>query len=152
MLGCLNVSYFTYNVELRDKVREQLVGVSPMENGGPLMLKPILDIVTNADDAALRSLVQSIQTIRMKDIVGEHVGTVVSYLKGVVMLLQNCTMLLMDLINLLNDLMISAENTDFTSFMKSVYFDHKRKMKVIDSIEYLNLDEVEYHTLYCRNK
>ena len=116
------------------------------------MLKPIFDIVTNVNDAALRLLVQSIQTIRMKDIVGEHVGTVVSYLKGVVMLLQNCTMLLMDLINLLNDLMISAENTDFTSFMKSVYFDHKRKMKVIDSIEYLNLDEVEYHTLYCRNK
>ena len=58
-----------------------------MENGGPLMLKPILDIVTNADDAALRSLVQSIQTIRMKDIAGENVGTVVSYLKGMVMLL-----------------------------------------------------------------
>ena len=60
--------------ELRDKVREQLVGVSPLENGGPLVLKMMLDIVMNVDDAALRLLVQSIQSLRMKDIAGENVG------------------------------------------------------------------------------
>ena len=142
----------TCDNELRDKVREQLVGVSPLENGGPLVLKMMLDIVMNVDDAVLQSLVQSIQSLRMKEIAGENVGTVVSYLKGAVMLLQNCTVLPMDLVGLLNDIMLSAENNDFTSFMKSVYFDHKRKMRVIGFTKYLNLAEAEYRNLYRAGK
>ena len=85
----------------------------------------MLDIVMNIDDVALRSLVQSIQTLQIKDIAGGYIGTVVSYLKGVVILLQSCTVLPADLIGLLNDIMILSENSDFTSFMKSMYFDHK---------------------------
>ena len=68
------------------------------------------------------------------------------------MLLQNCTILPMDLIGLLNDIMISAENSDFTSFVKSVYFDLKRKTQVIRFTEYLNLAEAEYRTLYHAGK
>ena len=114
-------------------------GYHPLENGGLLVLKIMLDIVTKNDDAALQSLVQSIQSLRMKDIAGENIGTVVSYLKGVVMLLQNCTVLPTDLAGLLNNIMLSSENTDFTSFMKLVYFDHKRKTRVIGFTKYLNL-------------
>jgi len=43
---------------LCDKVREGLVGVSEIENGGPLVLKKMLDIVMNVDDAALTSLTE----------------------------------------------------------------------------------------------
>ena len=79
-------------------------------------------------------------------------GTVVSYLKGAVMLLQNCTVLPTDLVGLLNDIMLSAENTDFTSFMKSVYFDDKRKTRVIGFTEHLNLAEAEYRNIYRAGK
>ena len=47
--------------KLRDKVREGLVGVSPIELGDPLVLKLILDIVINMDDSALKSLTQNLQ-------------------------------------------------------------------------------------------
>ena len=47
----------------------------------------MLNIVLNVDDAALRSLVQSIQILQMKDITGGDIGTVVSHLKGAFMLL-----------------------------------------------------------------
>ena len=50
----------TCDAELRAKVREKLVGVSPMESGGSLVLKIMLVIVMNIDDSALCSLVQSI--------------------------------------------------------------------------------------------
>ena len=41
---------------LRDKVREQLVGVSALKSGGPLVLKLVLDLVMDVDEAALKSL------------------------------------------------------------------------------------------------
>ena len=42
-----------------------------------MVLKITLDIIMNIDNAALRSLVQSIQTIHMKDIAGKNMGMVV---------------------------------------------------------------------------
>ena len=88
----------------------------------------------------------------MKDIAGEKVGIVVSYLKGAVILLQKGTGFPIDLIGFLNDIMCLVENTDFTTFMRSVYFDHKKNTHVIDYAEYPNLAEAEYCTLYRRKK
>ena len=42
--------------DLRNKVREQLVGVSALESGGPLVLKLFLDVLMDVDEAALNSL------------------------------------------------------------------------------------------------
>ena len=67
---------------LCDKVREGLIGVSELESGGPLVLKKMLDIVMDVDDSALKSLTEALQNLRMKDVPGDNVGTVVSYLKG----------------------------------------------------------------------
>ena len=87
----------------------------------------MLDIVMNVDDAVLQSLVQSIQFLRMKEIAGENVGTVVSYLKGAVMLLQNCTVLPTYLIGLPNNIRCSADNDDFCTYMKDMHFFTARK-------------------------
>ena len=67
------------------------------------MLKKMLDIVMNVDDAALWSLTGGLQNLRMKDVPGENVGTVVSYLKGALLLLQNCAAIPTDAMGLLND-------------------------------------------------
>jgi len=56
---------------LWDKVREQLVGVSALESGKPLVLKIMLGIVMDVDDSALRSLTQNLQTSRMKNVLGK---------------------------------------------------------------------------------
>ena len=63
---------------IRDKARECLVGVSELESGGPLVLKKMLDIIMDVDDLALCSLTEALQSLRMKDLPGENVGTVVS--------------------------------------------------------------------------
>ena len=63
---------------LRDKVREGLVGISEMENGGLLVLKNLLDIFMNVNDTALRSLAEGLQSLRIRDVPDENVGTVVS--------------------------------------------------------------------------
>ena len=65
---------------LKDKVREELVGVPEMELGGPLALKKMSSIMMNVNDAALMSLTESLQNFRMKDMPAENVGTAVSYL------------------------------------------------------------------------
>ena len=49
---------------------------------------------------------------------------------------------------LLNDTMGSADCDEFSRFMNSVYFDHKRKTRIIDHREFLRLAEAEYRTLY----
>jgi len=64
------------------------------------------------------------------------------------MLLQNYSELLTDTIGLLNDIMILAYCDEFSGFMNSVYYDHKRKNGLINHSKYLRLSKAEYHTLY----
>ena len=71
----------TCETPLKDKIRERLVGVSPLKVGGPLVLKLMLDIVLDVDDYALCSLTQSLQSLQLKDVPGENISIVVSYLK-----------------------------------------------------------------------
>ena len=59
----------------------------------------------DVDDSAIYALIQNLQVLRMKDAPKENVGTVVSFLKGALMLIQNCAMLLTDNIALMNNTM-----------------------------------------------
>ena len=77
--------------------------------GGPLVLKKILEIVMDYDDLALHSLIEALQSLRMKDVPGENVGTVVSYLKGELLLLQNFSAIPTNIMGLLNDVMASTD-------------------------------------------
>lgn len=63
------------------------MGVSALEAGGPIVLKLMLDVAMDIDDSSLRSLTQGIQTLCLKDVPEENVGTVVSNLKGELLLL-----------------------------------------------------------------
>lgn len=132
----------TCDDNLHDKVREGLVGVPPLESGGPLILKLMFDVVMDVDDAALRVVTEGIQKIRTKDLPGENVDTLVSYLKGSLLVLKNCAELPTDIIGLLNDIMCSAEFNDFKEYMKSIYFDHTRRMKVVDPQSISNLQNL----------
>jgi len=55
----------------------------------------------DADDSSLHSITQRLQTLRLKDVPDENVGTLVSYLKGALMLLQNCSDLPIDTVGLI---------------------------------------------------
>ena len=123
---------------LRDKVREGLVGVSALESGGPLVLEKTLDIVMDVYDAALCSLTESLQNLRMKDVPGKNVGTAVSYLKGALLLLQNCSAIPTDTMGLLNNVKSSANCDDFADYMKSIYYVSKRAATVGGYIEYID--------------
>ena len=116
------------------------------------MLKKMLDIVMNVNDAALRSLTEGLQSMCMKDVPGENVGTVVSYLKGALLLLQNCGAIPTNTMGLLNDLMPSADCLEFTEYMKSIYFASKRINTIRDYMAYLNCAEGKYRTLYRKGK
>ena len=49
--------------------------------------------------------------------------------------------------------MCSADNADFTGYIKSIYNDHKRQpIQKVDFIAYLCVPESEYRTLYRRGK
>ena len=67
-----------------------------------------------------------------------------SNLNGALLLLQNCTGLPADTMGLLYDTMGLADCDEFTRFMKSLYFDHKQKTRVISHQEYICLAESEY--------
>ena len=142
----------TCEVALKGKLREGLTGVPSMEKGGPLAFKMMLDVVMDVEDSSLRSMTGRIKTVRMKDIPGENIGTIASYLKGVILLLDNCNSLPTDVLGLLNDVMTSAESKVFCEYMQSIYFAHKRKIKEITPREYVEFAEKEYRTLYRDNK
>ena len=115
-----------------------------MEIGGPLVLKLMLNIIIDINDSALRALTQILQTLRLNDIPGENFCMAVSYLKDALLQLQNCSGLPTDTVGLLNGIIGSVDCNGFSGFMDLVYFDHKRKTRVIAHQEYLCLAEVEY--------
>ena len=133
-------------------MREGLAGISDLEAGGPLVLKKTLDIVMDVDDPALRSLTEAFQTLRMKDMDGENVGTVVSYIKGALLLLQNCGAIPTDVMGFLNDVMVSADCDEFTAYMQSIYFASKRDSSSQGNMAYLDAAEAEYRNLYRKCK
>ena len=90
--------------------------------------------------------------LRIKDVPGENVRTMVSFLKGAMMLVQNCATLLTDKISLMSNTMCSADCDEFRVFMQLVYFNHKRGSCPIAPAEYLELAEREYCTMYWQGK
>ena len=56
--------------DLRNKVRKQLVGISALESGRPIVLKLVLDSVMDIDKAAMWSLTQNLQLLQMKNVPG----------------------------------------------------------------------------------
>jgi len=133
-------------------VREGILDVPPLESGGHLVLKLMFDVVMDVDDSNFRALTEGIQRIRIKEIPGKNVDTLVLYLKGSLLLLKNCTELPINIIGLINDIMCSVEYTEFKEYMKAIYFNHKCRIKVVDPLEYLKLAESEYRTLYRKIK
>jgi len=88
----------------------------------------------------------------MKDVPGENVRMIVSYLKGAILLLASCNFLPTGTSRLLNDTFCLSECSEFTDFMKAIYFQHKRKLQTVDPVELLTVAEVEYRTLYRNGK
>ena len=118
----------------------------------PNVLKLILNVVMDVEDLSLHLLVQSLQTLRVKDIEGENVATFVSYLKVALLLLKNCADLPTDTHEILNDIVNSASNDDFTGYMRSIYRNQKRSKKGFDLLNYLKVAEGEYMSVYRSGK
>ena len=57
----------TCNDPLCDNIRKGLIYVSSLELGGPLVFKLMMNIVLDVEDSALRSMMQNLQTLRLKD-------------------------------------------------------------------------------------
>ena len=62
----------------------------------------------------------------MKDIVGETVGTLVSYLKGGLLLFKNYINLLTDTFGLLNNIMMLVTNLELCDYMKLIHYKRKK--------------------------
>ena len=75
----------------------------------------------------------------------DNLGTVVSYLKGVLLILQNYGAVL-------TDVMILADCEDFISYMKLIYFVSKRYSSRSGYIEYLDSAETYYRILYQKGR
>ena len=88
----------------------------------------------------------------MKDVTGENVGIIISFLKGALLLLGNCGKLPTNTMGILKDTFCSAEWEEFTALMTSVYLEYKRKTNVIDYMEHHTLTKREYRTLYGKQK
>ena len=90
--------------------------------GGLLVLKWTLYLVMDVDDLALRSLTHNLQTLRIKDVLGENVRMIISYLKGVLLLLGNCQRMSTGVKGLLNNTFYSPVSDYFTDYMSAIYF------------------------------
>ena len=80
----------------------------------------MFDVVMDVADSALCPLTKGIHKNRLNNIPKENIDTVVSYLKGSLLLLKNCSKLPTDIIGLINDIMYSADCANFKEYMKAI--------------------------------
>ena len=76
----------------------------------------------DVDYITLRSLTESLKSLRLADVPGKNVGTAVSYLKGALLLLKKCNAVPTNSMGLLNNVMNSTDCNYFTNYMKMMYF------------------------------
>ena len=108
----------------------------------------MLEIIIDVDNGALRVLTENLQTFWMKDVSGEIVKTVVSYLKGALILLLNYGKVPMCGLGILRNIFYSVEYDGITIFMGSTHFEHKHQTNMTNFREYLTLTKSEYRMLY----
>ena len=63
----------------------------------------------NVNNSALHSLTENLQVLQMKEIPGDNVETIMSYLKGSLLMLTKCDKFPTDMIGLLKDIFCSVE-------------------------------------------
>ena len=98
-------------------------------------------------------MIEALQNLRMKDVPGENVGTVFSYLKGALFLLQNFSAIPTNVMGLLNDVMVLVDYDEFTAYTRSIYFAFKREsLTGVGYMEYLDTVEANCRTLYRKGK
>lgn len=105
---------------LRDKVREGLVGLSEMESGELIVWKKTIEFIKVFDNAALKSLIESLHNLCMKDVAGDSVGIVVNYLSGVLLLLKNCLAIPTNVNGLFNDVIVLIDCDEFVEYMRLI--------------------------------
>ena len=76
------------------------------------------------------------------------IGTAVSYLKRVLLLLQNYKVLLTKTMGILNDVILLADYGKFTEYMKIIYFATKQDKIPGAYMGDMYTSEAEYCTLY----
>ena len=107
----------------------------------------MLNIVMDVEDLYLHLLVQSLQTLQVKDIEGENVATFISCLKVALLIFKNCADLPIDTHGLMNNIITSASNNDFMGYMKYIYYNQKQPKRGFDFLNYLQVVEGAYMTL-----
>ena len=119
-----NLSLIEYKVlksrtkSLYNKIHEGLVGVCAIEYGILLTFRLMLGLIIYVDVEALRSLIQSLQTLRVHHISSKDVSTAASYINIWLLLLQNFfAELLTNTLGLLHDIMCLADNEDFVEYI-----------------------------------
>ena len=99
----------------------------------------MITIVMDVDYSAIISLTQGFQLMWLKDILGDNVISVMSNLKGILMLLRSCSKLSTSTMCVLKDAVCSALCDEFSGSVPSVYFDHKRNTQIIEHNKRLQL-------------
>ena len=77
------------DAELRDKLIEQTRNWPETQKGGPTYLKLLLPLILSTTEKSLRSLTDKLSRLKLTDFDGENVTKAVSFICGVVLILQD---------------------------------------------------------------
>jgi hypothetical protein len=99
--------------ELRDRVMESLTQIPQAEQGGPLYYFIMINLISSSTAEAIRTLINRITTLKIRDIQGEDVSKAISRIRGALRLLTNVNAVPPDIQFILIDIFSKTSNLTF---------------------------------------
>jgi hypothetical protein len=124
---------------LNDKIQAKMATYPEVQQGGPLYLKILIDLVTSLTHQAAASLVTSIRTLTLMDdsLAGEDIDLAVAYMRGVYHRLEVCNHIPPDMISIIVDVFATASTKQFAETFTSL-----RTMMVINPDNVYTLEAI----------
>ena len=129
---------------LRSKMIEKTIG-SPVEClTGPYYFKIMMDLITASSPKSMRTLLNRLQTMALKDFDGENVIRAASTIKGAIEILKNNEAVPRDILDMVFNIMKRCSTPDFVTVIGTIATNHEQRVKTTDIEHFLADAENKY--------
>jgi hypothetical protein len=139
---------------LTDRINGKLEDVPLIEQGGPLIFKILLELITSLTHQTAATLVTRMRILTMQDdlLPGENIDLVVSYLRGALNRLKICNHVPPDICSIINDVLITAQTEEFNTTFVTIRSLMLVTPDLYDTEKLFDLAGTLYKTLLTQGK
>jgi uncharacterized protein YacL (UPF0231 family) len=133
--------------KLRQKVEERIFKLDDDCRSGPVVFYYMMREIMSSTEKSLRAVKTQLENIKLKDVDGENVSILASWIRGATLYLKNNNSLPSDIFYIIKESLRACSTDQFVKYIDTIYTNHQLKLVTLDPDEFLDLAEAEYKTM-----